>query len=269
MWYDMTFSWIPFTCQSSFDFCWSRDMRTEWKDWSYASFAEPGEGQFSSVHAKCPEGLPGERADKVFPLWLQYLDQGVCVFEISTLGERTSWPDCQKAVWQLRYCFKGFLMSWLKLRWGAMECIMSVSVFTGIEVQRWVRVHMCVCVFHPILDKISSPRSIYNYKGRNSFREQMSASWCTHTDHEIQSLFEFHLFEHPIYSGKVAKSIFKLLFFWLVDSYSLLLPACRLRCKRAESRLCIRRHVILLRLLVSCWFIEPRHASDTGSSTLS
>ncbi len=35
---------------------------------SYSSLAEPGEGQFSSVHAKCPESLPGERADKVFSL---------------------------------------------------------------------------------------------------------------------------------------------------------------------------------------------------------
>lgn len=48
------------------------------KDWSLSSFAEPGEGQFSSVHAKCPEGLPGERADKVFSLWQQYLYQGAC-----------------------------------------------------------------------------------------------------------------------------------------------------------------------------------------------
>lgn len=45
---------------------------------TWPPFAEPGEGQLSPVHAKCPEGLPGERADKVFSLRLRHLYQGVC-----------------------------------------------------------------------------------------------------------------------------------------------------------------------------------------------
>lgn len=35
---------------------------------THFSFPEPGEGQFSSVHAKCPKSVPGERADKVVSL---------------------------------------------------------------------------------------------------------------------------------------------------------------------------------------------------------
>lgn len=50
--------------------------RTDWKGWSQVSSSEPGEGQLSSVHAKRPEGLPGERADQVFSLRQQHLDQG-------------------------------------------------------------------------------------------------------------------------------------------------------------------------------------------------
>lgn len=48
-------------------------------------FAEPGEGQLASVHAKCPEGLPGERADKVFSLRQQHFYQGAgfCVLQPS------------------------------------------------------------------------------------------------------------------------------------------------------------------------------------------
>lgn len=40
---------------------------------THLSFAEPGEGQFSPVHAKCPKSVPGERADKVVPLRQQHL----------------------------------------------------------------------------------------------------------------------------------------------------------------------------------------------------
>lgn len=43
---------------------------------AHPSFPEPGEGQFSSVHAKCPKSVPGERADKVVSLRQQHLHQG-------------------------------------------------------------------------------------------------------------------------------------------------------------------------------------------------
>ena len=43
---------------------------------THLSFPEPSEGQFSSVHAKCPESVPGERADQVVSLWQQHLHQG-------------------------------------------------------------------------------------------------------------------------------------------------------------------------------------------------